>query len=46
MQIVEDICLKVTGSLTPTLQRKASLARVQDEAGHGLYLYSAAETQG
>ncbi len=31
----------------PTLQRKAILiAKVQDEAGHGLYLYSAAETLG
>ncbi|MFI8415823.1 1,2-phenylacetyl-CoA epoxidase subunit PaaA [Serratia sp. NPDC078593] len=31
----------------PTLQRKAVLlAKVQDEAGHGLYLYSAAETLG
>lgn len=29
----------------PTLRRKAVLlAKVQDEAGHGLYLYSAAET--
>src|SRR5699024_8480031 len=29
----------------PTLERKAILlAKVQDEAGHGLYLYSAAET--
>ena len=29
----------------PTLQRKAILlAKVQDEAGHGLYLYGAAET--
>ena len=29
----------------PSLRRKASLlAKVQDEAGHGLYLYSAAET--
>ncbi|MBS1915044.1 MAG: 1,2-phenylacetyl-CoA epoxidase subunit A [Bacteroidetes bacterium] len=29
----------------PTLRRKATLiAKVQDEAGHGLYLYSAAET--
>src|SRR6202048_5096222 len=28
----------------PTLQRKAILlAKVQDEAGHGLYLYGAAE---
>jgi ring-1,2-phenylacetyl-CoA epoxidase subunit PaaA len=31
----------------PTLRRKAVLmAKVQDEAGHGLYLYSAAETLG
>jgi ring-1,2-phenylacetyl-CoA epoxidase subunit PaaA len=31
----------------PTLRRKvALLAKVQDEAGHGLYLYSAAETLG
>ncbi len=31
----------------PTLRRKATLlAKVQDEAGHGLYLYSAAETMG
>ncbi len=31
----------------PTLRRKAGLlAKVQDEAGHGLYLYSAAETLG
>ncbi len=31
----------------PTLRRKAALlAKVQDEAGHGLYLYSAAETLG
>ncbi|MGZ5266568.1 MAG: Phenylacetic acid catabolic protein, partial [Caldimonas sp.] len=29
----------------PTLKRKAILlAKVQDEAGHGLYLYAAAET--
>jgi len=34
-------------SRAPTLQRKATLiAKVQDEAGHGLYLYSAAETLG
>jgi len=34
-------------SRAPTLQRKAILiAKVQDEAGHGLYLYSAAETLG
>lgn len=31
----------------PTLRRKIGLlAKVQDEAGHGLYLYSAAETLG
>jgi ring-1,2-phenylacetyl-CoA epoxidase subunit PaaA len=31
----------------PTLKRKATLlAKVQDEAGHGLYLYSAVETLG
>ena len=31
----------------PTLRRKSILlAKVQDEAGHGLYLYSAAETLG
>ena len=31
----------------PTLKRKAILlAKVQDEAGHGLYLYSATETLG
>ena len=31
----------------PTLERKAiRLAKVQDEAGHGLYLYCAAETLG
>ncbi|CAG2152475.1 1,2-phenylacetyl-CoA epoxidase subunit PaaA [Cupriavidus numazuensis] len=31
----------------PTLERKAVLlAKIQDEAGHGLYLYSAAETLG
>lgn len=31
----------------PSLKRKAVLmAKVQDEAGHGLYLYSAAETMG
>ena len=31
----------------PTLHRKAVLlAKVQDEGGHGLYLYSAAETMG
>lgn len=34
-------------SRTPSLRRKvALLAKVQDEAGHGLYLYSAAETLG
>ena len=31
----------------PSLRRKATLlAKVQDEAGHGLYLYSAVETMG
>ena len=31
----------------PTLKRKSILlAKIQDEAGHGLYLYSAAETLG
>src|SRR3954470_22663374 len=31
----------------PTLRRKVTLiAKVQDEAGHGLYLYSSAETLG
>src|ERR1700752_3356247 len=31
----------------PTLQRTSILlAKIQDEAGHGLYLYSAAETLG
>ena len=34
-------------SRAPSLRRKAVLlAKVQDEAGHGLYLYSAAETLG
>jgi len=34
-------------SRAPTLKRKAILiAKVQDEAGHGLYLYSACETLG
>jgi ring-1,2-phenylacetyl-CoA epoxidase subunit PaaA len=34
-------------SRAPTLMRKAILmAKVQDEAGHGLYLYSATETLG
>lgn len=34
-------------SRAPSLKRKlALLAKVQDEAGHGLYLYSAAETLG
>src|SRR3954452_14138900 len=31
----------------PSLRRKAALlAKVQDESGHGLYLYAAAETSG
>lgn len=34
-------------SRAPSLRRKAALlAKVQDEAGHGLYLYSATETLG
>jgi ring-1,2-phenylacetyl-CoA epoxidase subunit PaaA len=34
-------------SRAPSLKRKATLlAKVQDEAGHGLYLYSACETLG
>jgi ring-1,2-phenylacetyl-CoA epoxidase subunit PaaA len=34
-------------SRAPSLRRKAALiAKVQDEAGHGLYLYAAAETLG
>jgi 1,2-phenylacetyl-CoA epoxidase catalytic subunit len=34
-------------SRAPSLKRKAILmAKVQDEAGHGLYLYSAAQTLG
>ncbi len=34
-------------SRAPSLRRKAILlAKVQDEAGHGLYLYSACETLG
>jgi ring-1,2-phenylacetyl-CoA epoxidase subunit PaaA len=34
-------------TMAPSLRRKAILlAKVQDEAGHGLYLYSAAETLG
>ena len=39
---------EATGSPAPRrLKRKAILmAKVQDEAGHGLYLYSAAETLG
>ena len=41
-------CPRATGSRrAPTLKRKAILlAKVQDEAGHGLYLYAAAETLG
>jgi ring-1,2-phenylacetyl-CoA epoxidase subunit PaaA len=39
---------RATGSpARPSLRRKAILlAKVQDEAGHGLYLYSACETLG
>ena len=41
-------CPRAIGSArAPSLRRKAILlAKVQDEAGHGLYLYSAAETLG
>ena len=41
-------CRKAIGSRrAPSLRRKAILlAKVQDEAGHGLYLYCAAETLG
>lgn len=40
-------CRKELITRAPTLRRKAILlAKVQDEAGHGLYLYSAAETLG
>ena len=41
-------CPRATGSRrAPTLKRKAILlAKVQDEGGHGLYLYAAAETLG
>ena len=41
-------CPKAIGSRrAPSLRRKAILlAKVQDEAGHGLYLYCAAETLG
>ena len=38
---------KATGSPEHSLRRKAVLlSKVQDEAGHGLYLYSATETLG
>ena len=40
-------CRKATGSRGPRRSRKAILmAKVQDEGGHGLYLYTAAETLG
>lgn len=46
----EIIGIQSTGtwiSRPPSLRRKANLlAKVQDEAGHGLYFYSAAETLG
>ena len=54
-QIAQHAHSEVVGQLpegnwitrAPTLRRKAILlAKVQDEAGHGLYLYSAAETLG
>jgi ring-1,2-phenylacetyl-CoA epoxidase subunit PaaA len=46
----EIICMQPEGNWiarAPSLRRKAALlAKVQDEAGHGLYLYGAAETLG
>ncbi len=54
-QILQHAHSEIVGQLpegnwvtrAPTLQRKAILlAKIQDEAGHGLYLYSAAETLG
>ena len=40
-------CCRRSGLQAPSLRRKvALLAKVQDEAGHGLYLYSACETLG
>ncbi|GGD47040.1 1,2-phenylacetyl-CoA epoxidase subunit PaaA [Sinisalibacter lacisalsi] len=54
-QIAQHAHSEVVGQLpegnwitrAPTLERKAILlAKVQDEAGHGLYLYCAAETLG
>src|SRR5476651_1164197 len=42
-QLPEGNCV----TRAPTLRRKSILlAKIQDEAGHGLYLYSAAETLG
>ena len=54
-QISQHVHSEIVGMLpegnwltrAPTLRRKAALlAKVQDECGHGLYLYSAAETLG
>src|SRR6476619_8318516 len=54
-QISQHAHSKIVGMLpegnwitrAPTLRRKAALlAKVQDEGGHGLYLYAAAETLG
>src|SRR6201986_2402219 len=54
-QISQDAHSEIIGMLpeanwitrAPSLKRKAIiLAKVQDEGGHGLYLYSAAETLG
>src|ERR1700745_2214796 len=46
----EIVCMLPEGNWitrAPTLRRKAVLvAKVQDEGGHGMYLYSAAETLG
>src|SRR5437764_13126110 len=54
-QISQDAHSEIVGMLpegnwitrAPTLRRKAALlAKVQDEGGHGLYLYAATETLG
>lgn len=42
-----ECSLKETGSHAPSLRRKEVLfAKVQDEAEHGLYIYSGTETLG
>ncbi|MCF6289276.1 MAG: 1,2-phenylacetyl-CoA epoxidase subunit A [Proteobacteria bacterium] len=46
-EIVGQLLEANWASRAPTLKRKLILlAKIQDEAGHGLYLYSAAETLG